>query len=59
MITREKHRTMMLKYFEFNEGSRGLGSDGGKDGKEEEWEKKALGNGEAKEFRGLAATLFF
>ena len=49
----------MLENFGFEEGSRALAVNGDKDDKEQEWDKEALGKGEAKVFRGLAARLNF
>ena len=48
-----------MEYFGFEEGTRALACNGDKEEKSEEWEEEELDKREAKEFRGLAATLNF
>ena len=54
-----KHRQMILEYFGFEEGSKGLAVNGDKEDKVEAWDDELLERAEAKEFRGLAARLNF
>eukprot|EP00973_Karenia_brevis_P025986 3585602-Karenia_brevis.AAC.1 len=54
-----KQRKIVLDYLGFSEDSKGLGINGDKEEKIEEWEKQVLSKGEAKEYRGVAARLNF
>eukprot|EP00973_Karenia_brevis_P080980 11233745-Karenia_brevis.AAC.1 len=47
-----KHRKLVLEYFGFSEDSKGLGINGDKEEKVEEWEKTFLTKAEAKEYGG-------
>eukprot|EP00973_Karenia_brevis_P042376 5865601-Karenia_brevis.AAC.1 len=47
-----KHREIVLEYFDFSEGTKGLSINGDREDKIEEWEKQLLDKREAKEYRG-------
>lgn len=54
-----RHRHTVLEYFGFEDNTRTLSVNGDREDKEEDWELEVLDKGEAKLFRGLAASLNF
>jgi hypothetical protein len=52
-----KHREKIMKYFGFNEGTKGSSVNGEKEDKIEDWEDQPLEPHEAKEFRSVVARM--
>ena len=52
-----RHREVIMEFFGFEQGTKGLSITGERDMKEEEGDSEPLSRAEAKEFRGLAARM--